>query len=397
MDIFNELNKLEAAETKKFIEKNSIGRYSDLHIGCPEISELEYGMDFRKPEYRREVFLRFYEFHCKYGSHPGAVYYVFPWLFKQFGMTTEQKLWFCFINGLSQNVITTFRLWKICPDPGDIEGLGYMFKHFRDNYIKFGWDTDRRYVKNSFEKTVEHYVKLLNGKTQQEFFSSIYTHSLADEFNDQTNAETNFGYLWDYVMENFYLFGRLSTFSYLEYLSIAGLPIICDNLFINDIDGSKSHRNGLCKVLGRDDLDWTKDNEVKYTPEILEWLSKEGEKLINDANARNIEANYFTLESTLCCFKSWFRKNRRYPNVYNDMFYERILRDEKLWGVDEVNKMFRSIRQECLPEHLRMEDNFRDPGIKPEKQNHFRLTGEVIMMDKEWDCFKNKFNDYING
>jgi len=29
------------------------------------------------------------------------------------------------------------------------------------------------------------------------------------------------------------------------------------------------------------------------------------------------------------------------------------------------------------------------------KQDHYRNTGQVIMMDKEWDCFKNNYNDYV--
>jgi hypothetical protein len=41
-----------------------IGRYCELNNEIEE-TKLKYGMDFRKPKYRREVFLRFYEFHLK--------------------------------------------------------------------------------------------------------------------------------------------------------------------------------------------------------------------------------------------------------------------------------------------------------------------------------------------
>ena len=44
----------------------------------PEVTDLKAGMDFRKPEYRREVFLRFYEFHLKYRAHAGGVYQFIP-------------------------------------------------------------------------------------------------------------------------------------------------------------------------------------------------------------------------------------------------------------------------------------------------------------------------------
>ena len=38
------------------------------------------GVDYRKPEYREQVFQDFYEFHLRYRSHPGCVYYLMPYL-----------------------------------------------------------------------------------------------------------------------------------------------------------------------------------------------------------------------------------------------------------------------------------------------------------------------------
>lgn len=364
---------------------NLIGSYCDIHHIEP-VNDLQAGTDFCEPQYRREVFLRFYEFHCKYKSHPGAVYYAFPYLFKKFGMDMEQKLWFCYINGLCQNVLTTWEIFSRFPEL-PVYTLPKLSVFFRDNYTKFGWDTDRRYVKNSFEKCVEQYLQLLHGKSQEEYFS---------QFFKNLTKRGNFDSLWENVINNFYLFGRLSTFSYLEYLQIAGLPLECSNLFMYDLQGSKSHRNGLCKVLGRDDLDWHDklNPEFKgYTVQQLDWLVKEGRQLLNEARDRGIDANYFTLESTLCCYKSWHRPNRRYPNVYNDMFYYRILKNEEAWG--KRNDEFREIRRVCLPKHLRIEDNPGDPGLKPIKQNHYLNTGQVIMMDKEWPCFVNDFNNKI--
>ncbi len=61
--------------------------------------ELEYGMDFREPEYRREVFLRFYQFHTEFKLHPGLVYLLIPYMRKRLDWNLEQLLWFCFING----------------------------------------------------------------------------------------------------------------------------------------------------------------------------------------------------------------------------------------------------------------------------------------------------------
>lgn len=362
------------------------GRFTDH-----EIADLRYGMDFREPRYRREVFLRFYEFHLKYRAHPGAVYYAFPWLFERHGMDMEEKLWFCFLNGVCQNVLTTYELWSAFPRLDQLD-LDAFSSFFRANYKKFGWDTDRKWVKNKFETTIEGYRTNLASRSQTEFFMGIC---------NTPSVEENFRRLWEVVMKRFPYFGRLATFSYLEYLKIAGLPIDCDSLFFDDLEGSKSHRNGLCKVLGRDDLDWhEKLNPAfngEYTPEVLAWLTKEGETLLKEARARIVhpDVGYFTLESTLCCYKSWHRPNRRYPNVYNDMFFNRIKYHETAWA--KAMPMFWEMREQNLPAYLRLESTPGDPGLCPLKQNHYLRTGQPIMMHHEWSCFRNGFNDFIGA
>jgi hypothetical protein len=362
-----------------------IGSYCELN-GVEPISDLQYGMDFRLPQHRREVFLRFYAFHLKYRSHPGAVYYAFPYLFAKLGMSHEQRLWFAFINGCSQNVITTYLIFEQFPDLHKIDMTKFS-AWFRKHYEKLGWDTDRRYVKNTFEQCVMSYRENLAGRTQEEYFEAL---------TDSPNHYDNFTKLWDNIITNFFSFGRLATFSYTEYLKIAGLHIDCNSLFLDDIDGSRSHRNGLCKVLGRDDMDWWKE-PVKYDEQFIAWLKVEADRLIQDAGKKypHPDLSFFTLESTLCCYKSWHRPNRRYPNVYNDMFYERIVYATQKWRDPCKFDIFWQCRKESLPKHLRIEDNPKDYGLDPRKQNHYLTTGEVIMMDKEYDCFSNRYNDYI--
>lgn len=362
-----------------------IGRYCELN-GEAEIKELEYGLDFRQPKYRREVFLRFYEFHLKYRAHAGAIYYAFPYLFDKFNFTDEQKLWFTFINGCSQNVITTWLIFEQFPDLHSLD-INKFSKWYREHYDKLGWDTDRRYEKNKLETCVNDYKRIIGGNTQVGYFL---------QFTNSENPHTNFNLLWEVVRNNFTSFGRLATFSYLEYLKLAGLPIDCPTLFLDDIQGSKSHRNGLCKVLGRDDLDWY-NNDVTYSANTINWLNQEASILLEEARSRypHPDLSYFTLETTLCCYKSWHRKNRRYPNVYNDMFYERILYATKKWRNPSKFQLFWDCRKESLPKHLLLEYNKKDYGLDPVKQNHYRNTGQVIMMDREWECFSNNYNDNV--
>ena len=372
-----------------------IGRYTTLN-NQTEVSTLTEGLDFRQPQYRREVFLNFYGFHLKYKAHPGAVYYAMPYISATLNYTQEQKLWMAFINGCGQNIVTTKLILDEFPNVTAYNHNDFN-KWFREHYTKLGWDTDRRYVKNKLEQVIEHYITQLDGRTQQEYFETAM---------GTQDPHTNFENLWQNVMTNFYTFGRLATFSYLEYLRIVGLNLDCNSLFLDDIDGSKSHRNGLCKVLGRDDLDWyqkTNPNFTGYTPQQIDWLKTEGELLLNEAKAKfkdepfHNDISYFTLESTLCCYKSWHRPNRRYPNVYNDMFYARIVNAEKKWEGQKDLSIFWDARKKYLPAKLRLEDNWQDCGLKPEKQNHYLHTGEVIMMDDEYPYFVNQFNQKYYG
>jgi hypothetical protein len=286
------------------------GRYCEL-MGIPEVKDLQERMDFRRPEYRREVFLRFYEFHSKYRAHPGCVYFVMPHLYKTFKWEIEQRLWFAFLNGNTQNPVTSWIIYKRFPDFAHLD-INTLDKWFNAEFKRLAFDTDRRHQKSDFMDSVRCYQKQTAGKQQEFFAGFVYSDDLHE----------NFRKAWDVVRNQFYSFGRLATFSYLEYLRIMRVGLDCDKLFLEDTSGSKSHRNGLAKVLGRDDLDWHESNQTefngKYTPEVLDWLKKEAALLLDEARQRvagkpyAYDVSYFTMESTLCTYKSWHRPNRRY-------------------------------------------------------------------------------------
>lgn len=368
----------------------TIGRYCELH-DFSEVSDLTEGLDFRRLDLRREVFLRFYDYHLKYRTHPGGVYFAMPWLAKVLDMDIERRLWMAFINGCSQNIITTSIILDQFPTYQDCD-LAKLDEWWQDNHMRFkagsGWDSDRKYFKigrTGFPQCFASYWRAIGDGKQYDWFTRDFG----------TDKFANFDLLWPRVRDQFLSFGRLSAFSYLEYLRIVGLPIDCSNLFLDDISGSRSHRNGLCKVLGRDDLDWWHQDTFCYEPATLEWLRQEGELLLNEARARidHPDVSYFTLESTLCCYKSWHRPNRRYPNVYTDMMHDRIDYAEHTWR--RPFDLFWRMREECLPKHLLQEANPNDPGLVPEKQNHYLDTGEVVMMSKDYPCFANEFDDHI--
>jgi hypothetical protein len=72
-----------------------------------------------------------------------------------------------------------------------------------------------------------------------------------------------------------------------------------------------------------------------------------------------------------------------------DMMHDRIKYAEQEWGNNF--EIFWEMRRDNLPKSLRLEDNPNDVGLKPEKQNHFRETGEVILMNEDYPCFENNY------
>lgn len=350
-------------------------------------------VDYRLPEHRRETFLKFYEFHSKHKSHPGGVYYVMPWLADRYRWDNEDRLWFAYLNGNTQNPVTSWVIFRRFPTPEDFivkDGESW----FNENWNNLQWDMDRRYQKKEFPSNVAWYYNNTKANGQLAFFDNIAGLSSG-------SPKENFHNLWKAVMEGFPSFGRLAAFSYIEYLNILGGSIECDNLFFEDISGSASHRNGLCLVLGREDLindkklnpNWA---SVKYTKPDFAMLYEESEKLLVEARERIPDADYFTLESTLCTYKSWHKPNRRYPNVYNDMLHDRIEWAEERWQGQDTD-IFWECRADCLPEYLRKESNPKDPGLSKVKQNFYRETGIPVMMSKDFPEFDNLLDRQIWG
>lgn len=342
---------------------------------------LRAGLDFRLPEYRHAVFLDFYEFHLRYRAHPGCVYYLMPYLSERYSWTREQALWFAFLNGNTQNPVTSLILFRRAPGAQHADTL---LNFYDEHYARLEFDTDRRYHKKHFAAAVRSYVDMV-GEDQWPFWTRKAGHGFSRMWRTARSIAT---------------FGRLSAFSYLEYVRIMGVDFDCDDLMLGDMDGSRSHRNGICLVMGLDQYDWHKSNPLfdgRYPPELIPQLEREGASLLAHMKERAAgkdyerDVSYFTLESALCTYKSWHRPNRRYPNVYNDMLYNRIRKNQQTWPEEDL-QVFWDARAAYLPAYLRLEENPRDLGLHPTKQNHYRTTGQVIMMHRDYPYYENDYN-----
>ena len=319
--------------------------------------------DWRLPENRREAFQRFYSFHLKYRTHPGCVYFMLPALAEHYGLDDDGKAWLVWLNGNTQNPVTSQLLLEA--SNGNPDRWEDAVSFWNDNWEKLQWDTDRRYQKAKFGVATARWI---DGPGE--------TPALGWSFAGKGGwAET-----WKFATSQPYM-GRLSAWSMTEYARILLGPDIPDaaDLMLYD-SGSTSHRNGLSILAGWGDAyrKWDALDLEIYVPELEEL----GESLLEEARERNPghpDVLRLTLESALCTYKSWHKPNRRYPNVYADMHVDRIRWAEERWG-RSLFKVQWEARKAALPEYLRLEDNPDDPGVAPAKQNQYLETGVPPMM-----------------
>jgi amino acid-DNA transferase-like protein len=354
------------------------------------VPELKAGTDFRRVEHRLEVFLRFYEWSVKYRSFPGGVHYVLPAIASALELDTEGRYWLAWLNANTQNPVTSLLLLQAAPRPRDWRKA---VAFWNSSYTALDWDTDRRYHKARFRDALEGYASATDCSC------SMPQHRY---FREGGGDWTGW---WDRAFA-LPTMGRLSTWSYLEYLRILLGPSVvpdADTLMLEDIPGSRSHRNGLCLLMGAEE--WIVDKQLGH-PSVTDEVYKDhlrmtligtwGADLFRLARERaGAEANMLSLESALCTYKSWHKPNRRYPGVYNDMLYNRLVAAENRWG-----RRFGVIwdaRRAALPDRLLLERQPYDPGLSPVKQNWYLQTGQVINMTEDWPCFQNDFETKVQA
>jgi len=300
-------------------------------------------MDYRLKENRLGYFTKLYAMNLKHGIMPGLVYLYMPELAKKYSWDMEQKLWFAFLNGNTQNPITSMRIFRRFPEPpknkAEFQDLDTWFN---EEWERLSFDVDRRYQKKDFPAAVMSYCRALHAfETQENLLTG-------------THEE-----LWERVTTSFKSFGRLATFSYLEYVKIMGAGAACTDLLFTDRSGSKSHRNGMLFLLGLDHLvdDKRADNNFEGTyedfPRMCKWLDAKAEKYLAECGIQHPDVGNFTLESQCCQFKNGFFR-RRFPGIYADMAWDRIkwYQDRDM---DDVTQVFRQMREDHLPEWLREE------------------------------------------
>ena len=211
-----------------------------------------------------------------------------------------------------------------------------------NNYKRLRYQTDTKYNKGFLPQQFESYRDFIDNKSQRNVFK-VY--------------QGKYNLLRSKIIKNFYKFGRYSTWFYMQTLKdCVGLQVLPNNLVLSDKSGSKSHRNGLCYALGKDD--WVNKNLSSDCISFLEYEAKDLQLKLE--KKYQVKIDLYQMETCLCSFKKIFRRSRgRYLGYYLDRQAEEIKQVEKDgWnGIDW--SVFWDGRNETLEKKLSDSKNIR--------------------------------------
>lgn len=330
--------------------------------------------DYRQPDHRLEYFAALYNLNLEQKIMPGLVYLYLPELARRYAWDEEQKLWFAFLNGMTQNPITSLRLFdQLDHVPTKDSEVSAFEDWFNKNWNTLQFDSDRLKNKRNTVSGLKSYIRLVNDH-------GGYQSALWDTGQSYQDC-------WTKAI-SIHGFGRLSSFSFLEYVKIMGFGSPCMDLMFDDFDGSRSHRNGALFLQGMDHLVYDKraqngfDGKYDNFQAMCDWLSTKSNQFLKgftEQHQNTPDVGYFTLESCYCQFKNGFFR-RRYPGVYSDMAWERIQwADER--GLQALTAPFKDIREEHLPDWLRIETESK-PIHRTKRAAQFAETGTPFRADR---------------
>jgi len=194
-------------------------------------------MDYRLKENRKEAFLYWCYWSIQYKDCDPALW-LLNYLFDRYEHNIEQKYWIAWIYGTTYHLPTAWIIWNEFPD-FELVDLDRLKDWNNKNYKRLRYQTDTKYNKGFLPQQFESYRNFINNKTQREVFNSF---------------KSNYTLLNNTIIKHLYKFGRYSTWFYMQTLKdCVGLNVIPNDLKLLDKSGSKSHRNGLCFALGKDE------------------------------------------------------------------------------------------------------------------------------------------------
>lgn len=280
------------------------------------------------------------------------------YFFDRFEYNTEQKLWLTWLYGTTYFFPTSYVVWNEFPDM-ELVGVDRLREWNNDNYKRLRYQTDTKWNKGHLPAQFVSYKEWCDQRTQYEALTSEFE---GDPIKD-------FYTLWDTV-NTWHKFGRYSSWFYIQTLKqCCDIPVDLDCLWLHDYSGSRSHRNGLCYAVGKQE--WI---DQKLDSDQVAFLEAKGKELLEETKRQfphvAEKADVFGMETCLCSFKKLFRKSRgRYLGYYLDRQADEIKKVEQDgWVGIDWTPMWQA-REETLPK------KFLTNAVDKNKMELFLDTG----------------------
>lgn len=273
-------------------------------------------MDYRLKENRKEAFINWFGRSLEIEDCDSSLYMT-NYFFDRFEYNKEQRLWLSWLYGNTYYWPTAYVIWNEFPDM-DLVGVDRLTEWNNNNYKRLRYQTDTKWNKGHLPAQFVSYKEFVGDRTQRE--------ALTEGFTD--DVQENFDILWKKV-NSLHKFGRYTSWFYIQTLKqCCDIPVDVPSLWLHDYSGSRSHRNGLCYAVGKDE--WV---DVRLPPESIASLDSAAEEMLLETRRRYPhvadKCDYFAMETCLCSFKKLFRKSRgRYLGYYLDRQAEEIKKVE---------------------------------------------------------------------
>jgi len=244
--------------------------------------------------------------------------YMTKYFFDRFEYNKEQRLWITWIYGTTYYWPTAYVVWNEFPDM-ELVGVDRLRDWNNTNYRRLRYQTDTKWNKGHLADQFVSYQRYVGERTQHDALTQGF---VGDPVKD-------FYTLWETV-NAFHKFGRYSSWFYIQTLKqCCDIPVDVDSLWLHDYSGSRSHRNGLCYALGKED--WV---DQKLDKDQIAFLESEAKEMLEETKLKYPhvadKADFFAMETCLCSFKKLFRrKHGRYLGYYLDRQSEEIRKVER--------------------------------------------------------------------
>lgn len=331
-------------------------------------------IDYREKdsEVRLEYFLKYFYWSLKFYDADPAMF-LMNYVNERMELNKEQRFWFAWLYGNTYQLATA---WVVINEFPDFENVDQERLEWwnSENYNKLKYQSDQKWQKGHLPKMFKSYKEniLKFGETQEEFFKNICKY---------IDPVENFNALYEYIIKNFFKFGRYSAWFYIQTLKeTCDLNVEPPNLLLKD-DNTHTQRDGLCFVYAKDE--WVGDKSVRKDKGKIELLDEVSFLILDlmEEKFPDVKSDMFLLETTLCAFKKTFREKRgRYLGYYLDRQYEDIKKvQEDDWPGIDWDLLWEG-RGEILDERTN-----RGCGVSKEDMKYFLQTGKI------------KYYEYLQG